>query len=352
MSPQNTENIPPAAGEPCFENLLKVLRREVPSRPTLFEFFLNSRLYRRLAGEAWVEPAPGDLVSHWRNLVVAFRAAGYDYATVGGSALSFPIPEQARAATISINDGCAIRDRQSFDEYVWPEPDEFDYSAIDAVGRDLPHGMKLIVSGPGGLLENAIALVGYETLCYLLVDDPLLVSDIFAEIGTRLVRHYEIAAASPWVGACISNDDWGFKTQTMLSVDDMRKYIFPWHQRIVEVIHAASKPVILHSCGQAGEIMEDIVSTMCYDAKHSFEDAIQPVEDVYEEWGSRIAIVGGIDVDFMIRASSDEVYRRSRAMLERSASRGSYALGTGNSVPEYIEDSKYLAMIRAAIETR
>jgi len=37
-------------------------------------------------------------------------------------------------------------------------------------------------------------------------------------------------------------------------------------------------------------------------------------------------------------------------MLERTASRGGYALGTGNSVPEYIPYENYIAMVRAAWE--
>ena len=36
-------------------------------------------------------------------------------------------------------------------------------------------------------------------------------------------------------------------------------------------------------------------------------------------------------------------------MLERTRARGGYALGTGNSVPEYVPDDKYFAMIRAAV---
>lgn len=340
----------PARGEPRFDNLLKVLRHEVPDRPTLFEFFLNQRLYRRLAGAAWSDAATP--LANWRNLVAAFRAAGYDYATVDGSRFRFPGGEHDRAQTISLNQGAVITDRRSFDAYAWPDPDAFDYSTLEAVRPDLPRGMKLVVCGPGGVLENVIGLVGFENLCLLIADDPALVTDIFAEVGGRLVKHYRQAARHDSVGACISNDDWGFKTQTMLSVADMRRYVFPWHQRIVETIHAAGKPAILHSCGQASEIMEDIVGTMRYDGKHSYEDVIQPVEDAYDRWGGRIAILGGIDLDFVIRAPADEVYRRSRAMLERAASRGSYALGTGNSVPEYVDDAKYFAMVRAAIGCR
>jgi uroporphyrinogen decarboxylase len=151
------------------------------------------------------------------------------------------------------------------------------------------------------------------------------------------------------VGACISNDDWGFKTQTLLSVADLRRYVFPWHVKIVEAIHAAGKPAILHSCGEAREIMDDIITRMRYDGKHSYEDVIMPVEEAYDRWAGRIAILGGIDVDFIVRSEPREIFKRSRAMLERAAARGGFALGTGNSVPEYIGDEKFFAMTRAAL---
>ena len=40
-SPRDWDAVPRAAHEPDFDNLLAVLRREQPSRPTLFEFFLK-----------------------------------------------------------------------------------------------------------------------------------------------------------------------------------------------------------------------------------------------------------------------------------------------------------------------
>ena len=43
----------PVKAEPNFDNLLQVLRREKPDRPTLFEFFMNDPLYRvTLGGQA------------------------------------------------------------------------------------------------------------------------------------------------------------------------------------------------------------------------------------------------------------------------------------------------------------
>lgn len=339
-------------GEPCFDNILRVLRREVPERPTLFEFFLNGPLYERLAGpEKHAEAAAStDGLGYFRLMIHAYRAAGYDYLTIPGSDFHFASGEVRTAKTRSLNEGAVITDRVSFESYRWPDPDAFDYSRLDILGSELPPGMKFIAWGPGGVLENVIQLVGYERLCYMIADDPELVQDIFDAVGSRFVRYYEICGTFDSVGAMISNDDWGFKTQTMLSVGDMRRYVFPWHKRIVETIHAGGRPAILHSCGNLDAVMDDVIDDMRFDAKHSFEDNILPVEEAYEKWGDRIAILGGIDLDFMCRATPEQVQQRSLAMLERASDRGGYALGTGNSVPEYVPVDNYMAMISSVLE--
>ena len=94
--------------------------------------------------------------------------------------------------------------------------------------------------------------------------------------------------------------------------------------------------------------MEDMITLMRYDGKHSYEDVIMPVEDAYRRWGGRIAILGGIDLDFIMRSSIEAIQKRCRAMLALTAEKGGYALGTGNSVPEFIDDDKYLAMVAVA----
>jgi len=319
----------------------------------LFEFFLNGPFYEKLAGKKL-----GKEGKDWKwggaNPVVigAFKNAGYDYVTCYGSDIAFDAGDIEKKETISLNAGNAIRDRESFKSYDWPDPDAFDYSRLSGAESLLPDGMKLIVFSPGGVLENVIFLVGFESLCMLLVDDPDLMKDIFDAVGQRLVRYYEICAAYDTVGALISNDDWGFKTGTMLSPADLRRLVFPWYKRIVEAIHAAGKPAILHSCGKLDEVMDDIIEDMKFDAKHSFEDAITPIEEAYERWGGRIAILGGIDLDFICGSSPEQIRERCKAMLAKTEKKGGYALGTGNSVPEYVPYENYLAMIKSVTETR
>lgn len=339
-----------------FNQLLKVLDRKKPDRPVLFEFFMNCPLYSKLASKDIVakygqEESECGLASEAR--VFAFANAGYDYTTTPGSCLSFPREEIDHKASHSINAFNTIKDRDTFNSYKWPNPDDFDYSSLDTLKEVMPNGMKLVVNGPGGILENAIVLVGYENLCLMMLDNPKLTSDLFGRIGETLVRHYEIACSYDSVGACISNDDWGFKTQTMLSPEDMRKYVIPWHKKITDKIHECNRPVILHSCGMLYEVMDDIIGHIGYDGKHSYEDAIDPVESAYDKLADRIAVLGGIDLDYVCRNTPQKIYDRSRKMLEKAAnSKGGYALGTGNSVPEYCPDENYLAMINAARNMR
>ncbi len=245
-----------------------------------------------------------------------------------------------------------ITDWESFEAYRWNDPANFDTSRIERAREFLPEGMKLMVMGPCGVLENAISLAGYDNLCVMLFEEPELVKEITDHIGSALVKYYEMIAEIDTVGFLCSNDDWGFNTQTFLSPPDMRKYIFPWHKKIVEIAHRAGKPCILHSCGYFDEVIGDIIGDMKFDARHSYEDNIRPVEDAYEGLAGKIAVLGGIDMNFMVSQTPARIYDRATAMLERSRTRGGYLLGTGNSVPTYIPFENYSALLRAAEEFR
>jgi len=95
--------------------------------------------------------------------------------------------------------------------------------------------------------------------------------------------------------------------------------------------------------------MDDVIDDLRFDAKHSYEDVILPVEDVCRRWGGRIAILGGVDVDFLCSAPPERITERSGRLLEQGAG-GGYALGSGNSIPEYVPQEAYFAMTRAALE--
>ena len=334
--------------QPDFANFEAVLAGKRPARPCLFELFLNDGLHEELAG-AKPDTGLGDFTDHCVWMMNAYRAAGYDYFTLNAP-FSFPRKEHPGARTYSLNATALINDRESFLACPWPDARAQDYSYLDFIGERLPPGMKAVPLAPCGVLENAVGLLGYENLCLLLYDDEHLVKQVFDTIGSILLDYYSVVSAAPCSGAVIVNDDWGFKTQLMISAADMRKYVVPWQLKFVDVIHAAGKRAILHSCGCLRAIEEDVFAPGGFDAKHSYEDNIEPVENAYERLAGKVAVLGGIDLDFVCRQSPREVYLRAKRMLKLTAVTGGYALGTGNSVPDYVPHQNYYAMLLAALE--
>ena len=114
---------------------------------------------------------------------------------------------------------------------------------------------------------------------------------------------------------------------------------------MAEMSHQAGRPYLLHACGNLATIIEDLIEDVKIDAKHSFEDTIEDVRDVKQSYGQRIALLGGIDLDFMCRADEAAIRKRVRETLEICMPGGGYCLGTGNSVANYIPVEHYLAMV-------
>lgn len=333
--------------EPDIQNLLDVLWGKKTGKIPLFELFMDEVVAEFFAER---KADPEDPYGHLKLMIDAAYNAGYDYTSAIACDLNFPRKERAFAQTVSMNGGGMICDWESFETYPWPEVETCDFSRLEVLKDYLPKGMKLAIMAPDGLLECVTALVGYENMCLLFYDDPELIGAVFEKVGQIHLQYFDRAAAYESVGFLISSDDWGFGTQTLISVSDLRKHVFPWNKKIVETAHKNGKPAVLHSCGYMLDIMEDIISDMKFDAKHSFEDNILSVEESYKRWGDRITILGGLDLQYLYTASCEEIKKRCRNLMELGRENGRYALGTGNSMAKYIPVEKYVAIIEAANE--
>lgn len=320
----------PLFSDPQFERLKTVLLRlGKPDRVPYYELFVNREVMEVILGKTIVD---------CRDTVEFYHRLGYDYVP------AWPHRELKVGSLVDRSLGYPISDWDTFNSYEWPPTDSIDFSEFDMVKPLLPKGMK-IIGETGGILENIEALVGYEQLCYMLADQPDLVEAILARVGELYEAMYAGMSCREEVGAVVISDDLGFKTQTLISPNELRRHILPRHRKLAEIIHESGKPCILHSCGRLEEIMEDIIEDVGIDAKHSYEDQILPVERAMDLYGDRIAILGGFDVDKLTRFSEDEVRSYTNTLLEALSGGGGYALGSGNSIPGFIPVANYLAML-------
>lgn len=335
--------------EPNFEYLKLVLQKKPAPRPVLFDFIIGDEKTKLLTGDEYKTDTEFNRVV---TTIKAFDSGGYDYAPIIVRGMEFKrnSHEETDVQTKSLNEGTMIRDRYSFNEYQWPDVNNADFSIINKAGKYLHKDAKFVVFSHDGILENTIGIMGFDNLCYLIYDEEDLVEDVFNEVGKRIEEYFTACLEYDEVGAIICNDDWGFNTQTMLPPSLLRKYVFPWYKRIVEKAHRKGKLAILHSCGYYYDIIDDVINDMKFDGRQSYEDKIVPVEKAYDELHPKLAVIGGMDVNFLARASSEEVYNRCRKMIEKTKKSGGYALGSGNSVPDYIPNENFIAMLRAALD--
>jgi uroporphyrinogen decarboxylase len=242
-----------------------------------------------------------------------------------------------------------ISNWEDFERYPWPTVEKMDFFPFEYVNSHLPSGMGLIVSHAAGILEHLSSLMSYEGLCFALYDAPALVKAVSDKLGELMTGFYKHLLELDHVIAVFPGDDMGFRTSTLIAPNDLRKYVLPWHKRFAAMAHEQGIPYFLHSCGNLETIMEELISDVGIDGKHSFEDAIIPVQEFQARYGHRIAVLGGMDVNTLALSSPEQVRQKTRFLIETCGGRGRYALGSGNSIPSYIPVTNYLAMIDEAL---
>ncbi len=94
--------------------------------------------------------------------------------------------------------------------------------------------------------------------------------------------------------------------------------------------------------------MDDLIDTVRVDGKHSFQDNVLPIWEAKKRYGSRICLLGGVDVHKL--ATYDEASLRGyvRKVIDACVPGGRFALGAGNSIPSYIPMENYLIMLDEA----
>jgi uroporphyrinogen decarboxylase len=341
-----------------------VTRRRIPAVVPLYEHFADDQIIEKIMGYDFSRVESGKFEGQlelWQKRITFYQQMGYAYVPVE-MAPSFAIRQDLFSADTAlyskgnrgwVNEHEGVIHGMPYLENPanWPEGEQaFDYSMFEALAGLVPEGMKIIGGASGGPFEHASFMMGLEPLSMAVYDDPSMVELLFERIGKSLVEIATRLVKLDKLGIYRFGDDLGYKTATMFSPAQLRKYVFPWSKKVVEVVHQAGKPFLLHSCGQLEKVMDDLIDDVKIDAKHSFEDVIMPVTEAKRRWGSRVAIMGGIDMDFICRHSPSEIMERTKQVMDFCSQGGGYAIGTGNTVVNYVPVENYLAMLKAAAD--
>lgn len=355
--------------KPDFQQFIDVVtRKKKPAKVHQVELLIDqeiiSAITERYFPVKMIPLTPLTQKEFLRQYVRWWWRMGYDYAMMidlPGIGLEFPARFRQVLDSAPLSRGMrnwveegrgVITCWQEFEAYPWPDPENIDLSPYEYATEVLPEGMKLLVAGSSGVLEVVIEnLLGFEGISLLLYDDPELVSAVFDRVGDLVTRFYWRLAQIDGIGGFFQGDDMGFKTSTILSPDTLKRYVFPWHKKISDIAHSNGKTYFLHSCGQLQAIMDDLIDNVEIDAFHSFQEGINSVVDYKIKYGRKVGILGGIDLDRLIRSDENSLRNYIKSVINHCSSDGGFALGSGNSIANYVPVDNYLIMLDEGLKT-
>ncbi len=242
-----------------------------------------------------------------------------------------------------------ITTREDFEAFRWPDPDALDYRAFERAALLLPPTMK-VIAVLGKLFTSVSWLMGLEGLSFALADDPGLVRLLFERVARFQYRVFEHMLRFDCVAAIWHADDIAYSTQLLVNPRLLRTHLFPWYHEMNRVAHARGRLVVYHSDGALQEVLPDILACG-FDGLNPIEPKAMDITALKRELGSRIAILGNIDLGYTLtRGTPAEVRAEVRQRIHDLAPGGGYAVASSNSIPEYVPLANFNALRSATFE--
>jgi uroporphyrinogen decarboxylase len=205
-----------------------------------------------------------------------------------------------------------------------------------------------IVALSGKIFTLSWMLMGFEHFCLNVALNPDLVRKVVAQVARIQLAGVREIVQIPNVAAIWAVDDLAFGNGPMLSPKAFRQFLFPWYEELGSLCRDHSMFFFFHSDGLLWPLMEDLIS-LGVDALHPIDPTCMDIEQVKEQVGDRICIIGNISNELLLTGTPDEVAELTKARLKALAPGGGYCLAAGNSVPNWAKIENYRAMIETGL---
>jgi uroporphyrinogen-III decarboxylase len=136
------------------------------------------------------------------------------------------------------------------------------------------------------------------------------------------------------------------KSGPMISPQMIDEHFIP---EMLKVAGSIGVPWFTHSDGNMFPMM-DIWLKLGQNGIHPIEPEAMDIHLVKKEYGSRVCLIGNVDVDLLSTGTADEIEKAVRELIHDIAPGGGYILSSGNSIPSYAKVENVIAMGQALKE--
>jgi uroporphyrinogen decarboxylase len=341
---------------PDFERIKRAMRHEEPDRVPLIEALVAYEIQSQFLGRKVEDSDLKSQVEFWLQ-------AGYDSLplTVGMMSPGEVTKESSIYRVVqktlrkggeevvpwNIEENGVITEPEDYDRFPWEEAAKLDFSKFYGVQPFLSPGMKILACS-GKVFTVTWMLLGFQNFCLSLYMREDLVSRVFQKVGEIQVQGARELSKIPNIGALWVVDDLSYGSGPMIDPKFFRRYVFPWYEELAALAKKQGLLFLFHSDGNLWPIMEDLIA-IGFNAVHPVDPTSMDIREVKAKVGKRIGIMGNIHTDLLSRGTPEEVRRVTRETIRDIAPGGGFAIGSGNSVPNWARFENYQAMRETAL---
>jgi uroporphyrinogen decarboxylase len=342
--------------QPDFQRLKKAIGHEEPDRVPLIEALVAYEIQSRFLGKKVQSHDLKSQVEFWTK-------AGYDSIplTIGmmnpgevtkESSIYQVVQktlrkEEEEVVPWHIEENGVIAHPEDFEVFPWREAAKLDFSKFYEIQPFLPPGMKILACS-GKVFTVTWMLLGFQNFCLSLYLQEELISKVFRKVGEIQIQGARELQKIPNVGALWVVDDLSYGSGPMIDPKFIRKYVFPWYEELAAIAKKQGLLLFFHSDGNIWSIMDDLIG-IGFDAIHPIDPSAMNIREVKEKVGRKLGILGNINTDLLARGTPAEVRELTQKTIREIAPGGGFALGSGNSVPEWARYENYQAMRETAL---
>jgi len=343
--------------QPNFERIKRAMGHEEPDRVPLIEALVAYEIQSQFLGRKVEDSDLKSQAEFWVK-------AGYDSIplTVGmmspgevtrESSIYRVVQKTLRKAEDevvpwNIEENGVITGPEDHERFPWDEAARLDFSKFSDIQPFLPKGMKILACS-GKVFTVTWMLLGFQNFCLSLYLQEELVSKVFQKVGEIQVQGAKELSKIPNLGALWVVDDLSYGSGPMIDPKFFRKYVFPWYEELGALAKKQGLLFFFHSDGNLWPIMEDLIS-IGFDAIHPIDPTSMDIREVKTRVGKRLGILGNIHTDLLNRGTPEQVRKLTLETIRDIAPGGGFAIGSGNSVPNWARFENYQAMRETALK--
>lgn len=238
--------------------------------------------------------------------------------------------------------GCVLSE-PTLKGYRFPDPLDARFF-VDIPARLEQYGDRFRVFQIGfSLYERAWTLRGWENLMMDFHDHPGFVHDLLNAIADYNIAQVDQALKHD-IDAVYFGDDWGMQRGLQMGPVVWREFLYPVLKRMYAAVRAADRYVMIHSCGDVDELLDDLIGigVHCF---NPFQPEVMDVAVLIKHYRGLLAFHGGLSTQRTLPYGAvDDVRRETRGLLELGRD-GGYIFAPAHDVEGDVPLENMLAFI-------